>query len=122
MKTTTLDPNETTATKDATVKDPNPIATGARQVADTVAGAAGEMSARLPEVAHGTKSALGDATRLVGRGSDESLRLAGAGALGVALGLLVGGAARILVLIALVPAVVIAVTLFDRSDSRRLVH
>lgn len=93
----------------------------ARQVADTVsgaagavAGAAGEVTARIPEVAQGTRDALTEANRLVQGGSDQTLQLVASGAAGLAVGLLVGGANRILVLLALAPAALIGMNLVQR--------
>ena len=102
-------------TTTAAADDDAGLAKGARQVADTVASAAGEVSARIPEVAQGTRDALTEANRVVRRGSDHTLELAGAGAVGLAIGLLLGGASRLLVLLALVPAGLIGATLMERS-------
>lgn len=88
----------------------------ARQVADTVAGAAGEVTARIPDVAQGTRDAFGEANRMVRGGSDQTLKLVGAAAVGFAVGLLAGGASRFLVLLALVPAGLIGATLLERTE------
>ena len=85
------------------------VAGVAGSVAGTVAGVAGEVGARLPEAAN-------EATRLVRSGSDETLKLAGALSVGFAVGLLVGGANRILVTAALIPAGLIGATLMERMD------
>jgi hypothetical protein len=78
-------------------------------MAGTVAGMAGDVGARLPDAAN-------EATRLVRSGSDEALKMAGALSIGFAMGLLVGGANRVLVLAALVPAGLIGSTLLERMD------
>ena len=86
-------------------------------MADTVGGVAGEVAARLPEAAksrHATRST--EANRLVQGGSDETLKVVGAAAIGLATGLLLGGANRILVILAIVPAAVIGATLVERKD------
>ncbi len=85
------------------------VAGAAGNVAGTVAGMAGEVGARLPDAAT-------EATRLVRSGSDETLKMAGALSIGFAMGLLVGGANRVLVLAALVPAGLIGSTLMERMD------
>jgi hypothetical protein len=85
-------------------------------LADSVAGTAGDMTARIPEVAQGTRDAITEANRLVRGGSDQTLKLVGAGAVGFAVGLLVGGANRLLVVLSLVPASLIAATLMQRVD------
>lgn len=92
------------------------IASTARQVVDTVAGAAGEVSARIPEVAQTTREAFTEANRMVHRGSDETLRLIGAASVGFAVGLLVGGAHRALVVASLIPAALIGSTMVERHD------
>jgi hypothetical protein len=85
------------------------VAGAAGTMAGTVAGVAGDVGARLPDAAN-------EANRLVHSGSDETLKLAGALSIGFAMGLLVGGAPRILVLAALVPAGLIGSTLLERMD------
>jgi hypothetical protein len=107
-----------TATKDLdTSEAENGIMRTARDVADTVAGVASEVGARVPEAAAGTSKALGDAGRLIQTGSDDTLKLAGAMSVGIALGLFVGGANRLLVLAALVPTGLIATTLAERMQA-----
>lgn len=87
-----------------------------RHVADSVAGAAGDVTARLPEVAQTTRDTFTEANRMVQRGSDETLRLVGAAAVGFSVGLLIGGANRLLVIASMVPTAMIAATLVDRSE------
>jgi hypothetical protein len=93
------------------------VAQTARQVADTVAGAAGEVGARLPEVASTTRDAFSEANRMVRSGSDETLKVAGSFSIGMAVGLLLGGANRLLVILALIPAGLIGATLVERMES-----
>ena len=52
----------------------------AGRVADSVAGAAGELTARLPEVAQSTQGLVMEATRAVQRGSDPTLQIIDDGA------------------------------------------
>jgi hypothetical protein len=92
------------------------ITTTAKQVADTVAGVAGEVSARLPEAAGTTREAFGEANRMVRAGSDETLKIVAAFSLGFAGGLLLGGAPRALVLAALVPAGLVGSEFVDRKS------
>ncbi len=103
-----------------TTKTVDEVQTGTtRQIsdlADSVAGAAGDMTARIPEVAQGTRDAIAEANRMVRGGSDQTLKLVGAGAVGFAVGLLMGGANRMLVVLSLVPASLIAATLMQRVD------
>jgi len=102
--------------KSTTSTDDGPAAT-ARQVADTVAGAAGEGTARIPDVAQNTRDAFTEANRMVKGGSDQTLKLVAATTIGLAVGLLVGGAHRLLVVAALIPAAMISATLLERTDN-----
>lgn len=88
----------------------------AREVAGSVTDAAAEVGARVPDVAQSTRDVMTEATRAIQRGSDGTLRLAGAALVGFSVGLLTGGASRPLVLAALVPAGLIGVTLLDRAE------
>ena len=86
-----------------------------RDAADTVRGVANEAVARLPEAAATTREAITDARRAIDSGSDETLSAGTLVAFGFALGLLVGGANRLLVMLALVPAAAMGLTLLDRQ-------
>lgn len=88
----------------------------ARDVAQTVAESAGDVTARIPEIAQGTRDAFAEANRMVHGGSDQTLRLVGAASIGFGMGLLVGGANRILVLASLVPAALIGATMVERME------
>lgn len=92
------------------------ISQAARQAAETVAGVAGEATTRIPEVAHGTRVAITEADRMLRRGSDLTVKLVGALSVGIAIGLLVGGANRLLVLASLVPAALVGATLMERLE------
>jgi hypothetical protein len=101
-------------TRGSTVADS--VTGTARQVADSVAGAAGEVASRVPEVAQGTRDAFSEANRMVQGGSDQTLKLVVATATGFAVGLLVGGASRFLVILSLMPAALIGATLLQRIE------
>lgn len=87
-----------------------------RQAVDTVAGVAGEVSARLPEAATTTREAFEEANRIVRAGSDESLKIVAAASIGFASGLFLGGAPRVLVIAALLPAGFVGATLMERMN------
>ncbi|MDF2733724.1 MAG: hypothetical protein K0S97_347 [Chloroflexota bacterium] len=89
-----------------------------RDAADTVRGVANEAVARFPEAAATTREAITDARRAIDSGSDETLSAGTLVAFGFALGLLVGGANRLLVMLALVPAAAMGLTLLDRQSDR----
>jgi hypothetical protein len=116
--TTTTPTKASKAIKDVDTHETrgNVIVRTTRDVADTVATVAGDVSARLPDAAAGTGKAFSDARRLAQTGSDDSLRLVGAMSVGFAVGLLVGGANRLLVIAALIPTGLIATTLAERMQ------
>lgn len=87
----------------------------AGDVAANLSVAAETLSARLPEAAATTRAAVDEATRRMSTGSDESLTVGASFSLGVAVGLLVAGANRILVMLALIPAAAMGMTLLDRG-------
>jgi hypothetical protein len=87
----------------------------AAEVASGVRGAAETVASRLPEAAASTRAAVDEAARRIETGSDEMLTAGVTLSLGVAVGLLIAGASRILVVLALIPAAAMGLTLFDRS-------
>jgi hypothetical protein len=85
-------------------------------MANGVRGAAETVAARLPEAAATTRAAVDEAARRIETGSDEMLTAGATLSLGLALGLLIGGANRILVTLALIPAAAMGMTLLDRNS------
>lgn len=109
-----------TTTTPTTTSTPNVRSEGgpqavARDVADTVFGAAGEAVARVPDAAAATRQTLVEANRALQAGSTESLTAGALLAVGSALGLFLGGANRFLVLLALIPAAAMALVVIDRQ-------
>ena len=88
----------------------------AGDVAANVRGAAGSVAAALPEAAATTRQAVDEAARRIESGSDEMLTAGTTLSLGLAIGMLVGGAPRILVALALIPAAAMGMTLLDRNS------
>lgn len=102
-KTTPLDhPKSTSST---TVED---LTQRARDAASTVSSVATDLTA-LPEAA-------GEVDRIVRSGSDDTLRLATVAVVGFSIGLLAGGASRLLVLASLLPAGMMSVVLSGRRS------
>ena len=91
----------------------------AREVAGGVMGAASEAVARLPEAAQTTRGAVEEANKAIRAGSDEVLTAGTTLSVGLALGLLIGGANRLLIILALIPAAAMGFTLLDRSQAGR---
>ena len=111
--------SKTAANRDETTRTAA-VGDAVADAAGTVRVAAGDAVARLPEVAATTRSAIEDANRQMRAGSDEMLSVGSVLSFGFAMGLLIGGASRLLVAIALIPAAAMGLTLMDRvSRSRR---
>ena len=95
------------------------VADAAGTVRDAAVNARDVAATRLPEVTATTRSAIEDANRQMQSSSDEMLAMGGALSFGLAIGMLVGGAPRLLIAGALVPAVVMILTLLNRSGWNR---
>jgi hypothetical protein len=87
-----------------------------RHAVDTVAGVANEVTSRLPEAATTTRDALDEANQMMRARSDESLKVVAAASIGLASGLFLGGAPRVLVVAALIPAGLAGTALMERMD------
>ena len=98
--------------------DRTPIDT-ARDVVGNVTTAANDAMSHLPDAAATTRDALAEAGRTMTASSDDRLSAGTLVSVGFALGLLVGGANRLLVLLALVPAAAMGLTLLDRQSPSR---
>lgn len=85
------------------------LAQRARDAASTVASAAEDVKNRIPEAAS-------EVDRVVRSSSDDTLRLATVATMGIAAGLLVGGANRVLVIAALAPAAFLGLVLSGRRS------
>jgi hypothetical protein len=92
----------------------------ARQLLDDAAQRAGEAidraSAQMPAVMETASSALNESARRLEESPDDVLRIGAALSTGIALGLYIGGANRILVTLAMIPAVAMGFTLLGRSS------
>ena len=115
----TATPDEVSTTDAANNGTADQARQTAREVAGTVATAASGAVARLPEAAQTTRGAVEEANRAIRAGSDEVLTAGTTLSVGLALGLLLGGANRLLVILALIPAAAMGFTLLDRSQNGR---
>jgi hypothetical protein len=113
--TTRTDTSATTRDNGPDVEAPRDRGEEAQAIATSVLGAANDAVSRLPEAASSTRGVLADATRTIRAGSDERLSAGTLLSFGFALGLLIGGANRLFVLAALIPAAAMGVTLLDRQ-------
>ena len=115
MATTTNGSTSSSTTSD----DANDLATTAKGIASDVADRAVAATKRLPEAASATGVQLEKANEIIRSESDEVLAVGTSLSLGMAIGLLLGGANRLLVILALVPATAMGLTLFDRHNGTR---
>jgi hypothetical protein len=112
MATTTTRSQVTDKTQPGTRLD---AARGVFADATAAAGSlASDASSRLPDAAATTRAAFDDANERIRTSSDEMLRLGTAVSFGLAVGLLVAGANRIVVAAALVPVGMMGLAMLDR--------
>ena len=116
-----LDSPSTTAHADSTTDSGRTAALGGAvsDAAVTVRDVAAETAARLPDAAATARSAIEDANRQMRGGSDEMLTVGSALSFGLAAGLLIGGAPRVIVVGAFIPAVAMVLTMFNRANPGR---
>jgi hypothetical protein len=95
------------------------LATTAKGIASDVADRAVAAAQRLPEAATASGAQLERANQIIQGESDEMLMVGTSLSLGLAAGLLLGGANRFLVIAAIVPATAMALTLVDRHGGTR---
>jgi hypothetical protein len=88
-----------------------------RSAVGTARDTAATATAKAPEVATATRGAMSEAMRQMEAGSDQALTTGAAFALGAAMGLLVGGAPRLLVVATLVPVAAAGMILLDRRGA-----
>ena len=113
----------TPSTKPTTVSerardDADDLMTQAGAVVSDARDAAASVAARAPEVAEATRGAVQDAFRQLEAGSDEALAIGTFFALGASLGMLIGGAPRLLIAATLVPVAAAGLILLDRQAGR----
>jgi hypothetical protein len=81
-----------------------------------VRGALEGVSRSMPEVARASRSAMDDMMRAIETGSDERVSAGVTLSLGLAMGMLLGGAPRILIAAALVPVAAMGIVIMDRRS------
>lgn len=90
-------------------------ATGARTAVADARAALNDIGDSLPDIASTSRALMGDAMRAIEHGTDQGLTTGATLSLGLAVGLLIGGAPRLLVLGALIPAAAIGIQMMDRQ-------
>ena len=109
----------TTQTTEPDANGTGDLAASARDIASDVADKASAAAARLPDAANATGVQLGKANELIRSESDEVLAVGTSLSLGLAVGLLLGGANRLLVILALIPATAMGFTLSTGTTAAR---
>lgn len=87
--------------------------------ADDARGVIETIGRTAPEVAQGSRDAMVDVMRLIEASSDDRVATGATLGLGLAIGMLVGGAPRLLVAIALLPVAAFGMVLVDRRRRAR---
>ena len=82
-----------------------------------VRGAVGGVRRSVPEVARASRAAVDDLVKAMDSGTDDRTQARVTLSLGLAVGMLLGGAPRLLVLLALTPVAAMALVLGDRQAS-----
>jgi len=114
--------SQSTTTQTRTKADDDIVA-GAREATkvatDGVKSAVDTVSRSVPDIARTSRSLMDDAMRAIERGSDERISAGVTLSLGLAIGMLIGGAPRLLTMLALVPVAAIGLVMVDRRGSAR---
>jgi hypothetical protein len=76
------------------------------------------MGRSVPEVARVSRGAVDDLVRAIETGSDERVSAGVTLSLGLAIGMLLGGAPRVLIALALAPVAIMGMVLADRRAGR----
>jgi hypothetical protein len=119
MATTTNGSTTPSPAGKSATDDGGDLATTAKGIASDVADKAVAAAQRLPEAASATGVQIERANQIIRSESDEVLAVGTSLSLGMAMGLLLGGANRLLVILALIPATAMGLTLFDRHGGTR---
>ena len=99
----------------------NSVLSSAAGVISSAADSAASLGTRVPDLADRSRLVFEDANRRIQAGTDETLTVGTAVSFGLAVGLLIGGASRILVAAALIPVAMMGLTLLDRAAKGRLI-
>ena len=102
------------STKSTSAGSSNGNTTSMRVTGEDVRGALEGVSRQVPEVASTSMRLLDEAMRGIERSSDERVAAGVTLSLGLAVGMLIGGAPRLLIAIALMPVAAIGMVMMDR--------
>jgi hypothetical protein len=118
MATESTTQRETTTTRTRAGNGGDASSDAVQTAIHEVRGALAGVSRSVPDVARVSRSAVDDLFRAIETGSDERVTAGVSLSLGLALGMLIGGAPRLLVLLALAPVVASGLVLADRRSAR----
>ena len=113
MATESTSSRETTTTR-SRPSNGNDKADAVQSAVQDVRGALEGVGRSMPDVARASRSAVDDLFKAIETGSDERVTAGVSLSLGLALGMLLGGAPRLLIIIALAPVVAAGLVLSDR--------
>lgn len=99
-------------------EDGSSMSDTAREVASSVADAGRQLKDRAPEMMASSRTAIDDASRRLQGEPDEALWVGGTFSVGLGVGLFIAGAPRLLVLLAIAPALAVAATLVGRQGGQ----
>ena len=106
--------SETTTTRSRTNGNSTAEQDNVRAAVAEVRGAIENVGRQVPEVARASRAAVDDMFRAIETGSDERVSAGVTLSLGLAIGMLLGGAPRLLILAALAPVAAMGLVLQDR--------
>ena len=106
--------SETTTTRSRTNGSSTAEQDNVRAAVAEVRGAIENVGRQVPEVARASRAAVDDMFRAIETGSDERVSAGVTLSLGLAIGMLLGGAPRLLILAALAPVAAMGLVLQDR--------
>jgi hypothetical protein len=108
----------TTRSRGANGGDPGGNAEAVQAAVREVRSALGGVGRSMPEVARVSRGAVDDFMRAVESGSEQQVTAGVALSLGLAIGMLLGGAPRLLIALALAPVAVMGLSLAERRTGR----
>jgi len=106
--------SESTTTRSRTNGGSTAEQDNVRAAVAEVRGAIEGVGRQVPEVARASRAAVDDMFRAIESGSDERVSAGVTLSLGLAIGMLLGGAPRLLILAALAPVAIMGLVLQDR--------
>ena len=117
--------SEATATRSTTTRSRGATGSDHGRNIETVQAAAREVRSALegvgrsmPQVARVSRGAVDDLMRAIETGSDQQVTAGVSLSLGLAIGMLLGGAPRLLIALALAPVAIMGIALAERRTGR----